>query len=742
MTQGINDLTFALFGKYPSESMILGDIKFENVRIETMLHGGFGPLYASFAASTHEAYKWYHDYYNYRLKAYDSRREVAWEGRIEDIRTLPGRGLSITGFGYWRNCFDMPMKDEETWDDDDEHYPDDIIRTIIQRCCRQIVDNFNDFADINRNVAPWTVSGYRYPADLIQELLEGGDKWGTPAYFAVWEDQEPHLFLKDSTVKWLVRVEDCLGPPELTRSMEDLATAVLIEYTVEGKAGDVNDSGTATGERANNYVTLTDSGQGWDEGQWDSGFDIAIVGGTGSGQIRDVLTTRMLPEVVDSGRVVPLRYGTIVAQEADCQKMLVGTGGATQDGQFTWRLADYEDEPLWADIISGVGSGQKREINGDMAWPNYTFVYVTPDWDGEGTDGDQYPGHPAENAGGKYLIYKPNTLVTQGKSWVHQQYNTGYMVEIVKGRGASQRRKITDTKPYVTLDGSWDMLVLDEDWETQPDETSYFEIHKQVEVMVAGKATGGSYNTLVDESKKEDGSYKRNWTVGQYDDDYEVVITNGACSGQKARIVDTAIRTLTVEPLWDNDIPDDTSEYEIRKILEKEDEEAKDGHCTQVVMTTEWTTQPDDTSEYEIRQKEDGGELDRTDTFVTGQAARDLNLSRKKVYSIGKSTPANAKRVGSLLRKKLKEPLQRGGSFTISKVYNRQWSEQPLVAVRAGDTIEIVDLFEGQEETEDFDNMRRFFIMKTVFDASAQTLAITPDNVETNIATLIASARR
>lgn len=727
----MNELTFAVFQRNPQSTIIAADgFDISGCSVRTQLHGGFGALSGLVKLDDYNSSKWCSEYHNRRMKVWDSRREPAWEGRLEDIEIVPGVGVSIQGFGYWRNFFDVPLKDEDTWESG-THYPEDIIEAVIDRCCRQIEKNYVNFEDTNRDVAPFKISNFRYPHDVIKELLAGGDKWGVQMFFAVWENRWPYLFAKNTDVDWYVRLADCSPPPKLRRTMDTMANIVVVEYSVEGEAGDVNDSGTGTGERGENYVTLTDTEQGWDEGQWNRGFDIAVTGGTGNGQIRDVLRTRLEPSVVDSGWCVPFRTGTTTASAGEAHNIIDENGAAIVEGQFTWRIP--VEGPLWVDVVSGSCAGQQREIeDGYLANANFN-VPITPDWEGEGDDGNEYP---SSNTGvrGKYIVYKPSAITTQGDDWAHQEYDEGYVVEIVQGRGSGQRRKITDTIHIALTDGVWGVLKLESDWDTQPDDTSYFEIQEVAEVIETGTATGGSHNTLVDTNKT--------WTVDGYNDDYEVVIMKGACANQRGQILDTTADTLIVDPLWDDDVPDETSEYEIRVIREEDEEEAEEGACTQVVVTTPWTTQPDETSTYEIRQKEDGGKLERTTIHASGWAVKDMELARKRVFPIGTTTPGGAERVAGRLRAKLRDPQQQSSPFTIKKVWNTSWTEMPLVAVRAGDVIEIVDLFGGQVDTDELDQLRRFYIIRTEYKHDSPSLAITPDNVEAEIATLIASVRK
>lgn len=728
----MNEITACLFHKDLSETMVQADLEFSNVVVTTLVHGGYGSFSGDLRCRAYDAYRWYADYHNYRLKAWDSRREVAWEGRVEDVGIVPGYGVEVMALGYWKNFFDVPLKDDETWSSD-THYPEDIIETIVNRCCRQIAKDFVGFEDSNRNVAPFKIEDDRFPSDVVQELLAGGNKWGTPMYLAVWEGRTPEIRSRHETVDWYVRLEDCESPPVIKRSMENMSNAVLVKYTVEGEAGDVNDSGVATGERGNNFVTLTDDSQGWDEGQWDSGFDVAIVGGTGIGQIRDVLRTRAEADVVDSGRVMPFRTG--VATCCGGARNIVDTNGAEVfDGHFTWRVYPADLRPLSVHVISGACAGQTREIEEQADFSNPHFnVPISSSWTPEDEDD---PVYPSTSGGGKYIVMRPATLVTEGKSWVHQAYNSGFVVEIVKGRGAGQRRGIEETKQIKTGERGivWDALILESDWDVQPDETSYYEIHRVSVVLATGTATDGGFNTLIDSSKS--------WAVDRWKDDFEVVVISGKCSGQKGRIISNTTNQLTIEPLWDNEVPDSTTKYEIRTIREQEDEEAEEGACTQLVVTSEWTTQPDGTSEYEIRQKVDGGTFDKTTTRIAGQAVRDIDLCKKRIFSIGSSSPGEAERVAGRLRAELKYPQVVSSGFVAKRVFNSAHVECPLIAVRAGDVVEIEDLFPGEAEVEELDRLKRFFIIQTSFDQSSASLTITPDNVEMTVATMLASAVR
>lgn len=756
----MNELYFTLYDKDLSDKVLATDVRFRGVTLETQLHGGFGRLTGSVVLSEYDRYKWYSDYLNARLLVRNSYNEVVWEGRIEDIEIFAGAGVVVDAFGYWRNFFDVPLKDEDTWDDDGPHYPEDIIQAIIERNCSQIRQEWVNMADTERDVAPYKVGNYRYPGDLLSDLLKGGDDEGNLVYFAIWEDRIPWLFVKEEEVDWYVRKRDFKQPLRLRRSLDRMANAVIAEYSVEGQAGDANDDGTGTGERGNNYITLTDTNKSWDEGQWNRGFDAAIVSGTGAGQVRDIKETRVAPTIVDSGQCVPFVVGTSTLQHSQPEKNIEDSTNtvAWGNGAFTWGGSGHG--MLWVDVIDGPGAGQQREIESDYANFTHFAVSVTPDWD----EDEEYPSYP--DAGSRFIVYLPSTLVTKGKSWVSDAYNTGHIVQIVKGRGAGQRRRITDTKQILLkgIDGSgywsftygvdgdgnptvtatwvgdgqtvfndvWDALTVEPDWDVQPDDTSYFEIWEEAKVVDSGTATGGSYNTLTDSSK--------DWGADEWNDDYEVVVVQGNCSGQVGRIIDTASSTLTIEPVWDDEVPDSTSEYEIR-VIREEDEEGE-VEANQIVVTTQWTTQPDSTSVYEVRQKEDGGTLNKTLTRTAGSSIRDLNLVRKRLLSLGTTTPADAERIVARTLRLLRKPQQNSSPFTISKVYNKNWAEYPLTAVRAGDVIEVVDLFSGQAETSGLDALRRFYIIRTSFSQDDGSLAITPDNVDVEIATLIASGMK
>ncbi|MDH7487525.1 MAG: hypothetical protein QHJ81_14775 [Anaerolineae bacterium] len=730
----MNDLAFALFARDLSDMTLAGGLKFEGCTIGTQLHGGFGEFRGRLPLDEYNAYRWYSEYHNCRLVVWTKHQGVGWEGRIEDVTITPGFGVEVGAFGYWRNCFDVPLKDEETWATG-THYPEEIIQAVIERCCQQIRHDFTNFVSLGRNVAPYKIDQYRYPQAIIAEVLEGGDKQGNAVYFAVWEDRLPYLFTKPTKVNWYVRLQDCERPPELTRSLETMANAVLCEYSIEGEAGDMNDEGTATGERANNYITLTDTKQGWKEGQWNRGFDVALVGGTGAGQVRDILDTRLEPEVVDEGKADLYDSGVSVATGAGPPELKL------EDTTKDWVSHQWKDEdnPYYVEIIGGPCAGQSRRRivdNGPMG------LVITPAWE---ADDGKYPSS-RDGGGSVYHIYRPNEIQDRDKSWANDAYNLGYMVEVVKGRGAGQRRKITDTRAVVVgqtygqygkpIGGgtSFHVLTVEPDWDTAPDDTSYYEIHKEAKVVEAGKATGGSRNTI------EDG--EKTWREGQYNDGYEVYITKGACANQTGKIVDTAEHTLTVEPLWDDDVPDATSEYEIRVIEEKAEEKEDEAACTQLVVTTAWTTQPDATTRYEIRQKEEGGLLERSITHTSTRSIDEMRLCRKGLFSLGTSTPGEAERVAGQLLAKLRDPQQRTSEFSIRRVFNTRWIEYPLLSVRAGDVVEIVDLFAGQDESAELDALRRFFIIRTSYDQRRQVLALTPDTVEMGVATLLASARK
>lgn len=737
----MNELYYTLYDKDLSTKVLATNLKVLSASLETQLHGGFGRLSGMVQLSQYDRYKWYSDYLNTRMLVRNKYNEVAWEGRVEDIQLVPGFGVAIDAYGYWRNFFDIPLRDEDTWDDDGPYYPEDIIQEVIDRCCRQIRKDYTYISSTDRDVAPFKLTNYRYPGDIVQDLLRGGDNSGNIVYFAVWEDRLPWMFTKEEEVDWYVRLKDFSKPPQLRRSMDIMANAVIAEYSVEGQAGDANDDGTATGERGNNYITLTDTAQEWDEGQWNSGFDIAIVSGTGSGQVRDILDTRTAPTIIDSGQCIPFVAGISTLQAGSLDTTITDNTNTEMwgNGTFTWDVSDGGE--LWIDIIDGPCAGKQRLIESDYANFEYFHVSITPAWsdgEAEGWSGP-YPGSPT--AGSDFIVYRPSSIVTQGKSWVVGVYNTGHMVQIVRGRGAGQKRKITDTKQIklngvngdgVTLHrGVWDVLIVEDDWDIQPDETSFFEVWEESVVVDAGKATSGTHNTLTDTSKT--------WTVGGYDNDYELVVITGACAGQRGSIIDTAVHTLTVDPLWDDDIPDDTTEYEIRVIKEEDDEEIT---ANQLVTTSPWTTQPDSTSVYEVQQKEDGGTLERTLTRTAGSSVRDLRLARKKLLSLGTTTPADAERIVARTLKLLKRPQQVASSFEIHKVQNKNGVEFPLTSVRAGDVIEITDLFPGQAETDGLDALRRFYIIRTQFSQATGTLSITPDNVDIEIATLIASGMK
>jgi len=733
----LNSLSFTLYAPdLDSTTVLATNLSFQQVSLGSQLHGGFGEFHGRLRLRTHDAYHWYRDHHNARLLVHSAwNQHTVWEGRLEDITLLPGYGVEITAFGYWRNCFDQPFQDEDTWADGD-YRADQIIKTLLERYCPQI-NNQSDYLNVassGRIVSPFKVTSYRYPNDVIRELLEGGDEQGTSLYFAVWEDRLPTLFAKTTTVDWVVRLQDCHPPPEMARSIADCANTIIAEYSVEGQAGDVNDSGTASGERAHNYVTLTDSSQGWDPGQWNSGFDVALTAGSGQGQIRDILDTRQEPEVVDSGQCDDYDYGV-----SDSGLSAWSLETALEDKGKGWQNNQWKDEenPYYVEITSGTCVGQSRQITAN----DPDTLQVSPAWE---ADAGKYP---SSDGGSTYHIYRPSQMQDKDKSWAQDAYNNGYMVEIVHGRGASQRRLITDTaavvvgqqygqygQPIAGTGTSFHVLSIEPNWETAPDHTSRYEIHRVAAVVAAGTATGGSHNTLEDSSKT--------WSDDQYNDDYEVAITKGACANQVARIVDTQEHTLTVQPLWDNDIPDSTSQYEIRLIQEKESEASAEGHCTQLLLTTPWSTPPDATSSYEIRQKREGGTLQRTATKSSTRSMRDLGLSRKRVLSLGVTTPGEAERIAARALALLRDPQAAARSFAVSRIANPAGVEMPLPCLRAGHVLEISDLFAGQDETADLDALRRFYIIRTSYDQERQMLTVTPDTVETDIATLIASTRR
>jgi len=770
--------TYTLFNAdLDNPTIVESNPPIEEASIETVLHGGFGALTGKLGIRESrfwpDWYKWYNNYLGYRLVAYNEIGSTIFEGRLEDITPVPGFGIQISALGYWSACYDEYFEDLTTYDSG-THTADEIIKAILTKSCPAISSDHRLITSLSRNVAPIELNLER-PGDLIKRILEPGDANGDSIYFAIWEGRKPQLITyQTSSPKWLVYMADLVNPAVTPRSLKNYYTAVRAEYQIAGEEGTVNDSGTATGEDANNRVTVTDTEKEWEIGHWNDNMELVTTGGVGTGQTKDIKDTRKKPNII-----VPAIPMSSVVDTGTCE--FANEGGTNYDeigistserypGIGAVDLGHYPTDAFvgyYIEMLSGSYAGEERQIVGHDAGIS-RILKVSPGFSGY--------------VSGKFRIYHKSRLFRMdGEDFVADAYNEGHVAEIVNGFGTRppQQFKITDTVvKYVVSGGEHNGWTLPAYIEVEPvidssqvgpayagstlatpadrlsrpeipsykattytgtvlEQTAsqpyfgatYAEIQKQQSVLKAGTATGGSDNTITYTV-----AALETWTSAS------IEIKSGTCANQIRAIKScsyepsTQTETLTVVTTWDDDVPDITSKFQIRATSETE--EKTDPEANQLLLTTPLDTAIDNTTTYEIRQKKEGGTVTRTLSQTAPAAYNTWKINRTWLLQLGTIQEGMAEAIIRRALRNARQPSQESPQLVVSRIFNaRTGAEYPLTAVRAGDCVEVVDFPIEPEE------LRRFFIVHTLFNEKDVTMSLTPERPERTMEALIAAAQ-
>lgn len=274
-----------------------------------------------------------------------------------------------------------------------------------------------------------------------------------------------------------------------------------------------------------------------------------ITSGTGTSQLS-----------VNSGFVIGNTIRTGTAQAGNSNSITLDSSASSTNDLYKGQTVQ---------ILSGTGVGQARTIvnyNGntksatiDRSWaisPNNTSIFVI------------YPdNNPRLNAnlqvtsgitittlfsgtaqsGTINTITLPNTASTTNNIYV------GNIISLTSGAGLGQTRTI------ISYNGTTKIVTVDRNWNTQPDNTTVFDITASINPTVfsdQGVAQNGTNNTITLQS-----------TASSTNDIYNgslVTILSGTGVGQTREIEDyvgsTKVATVSID--WDTN-PDSTSAYSI-----------------------------------------------------------------------------------------------------------------------------------------------------------------------------------